>query len=69
MRPVFPLEVCVGGLWQGGGDAFHGKKTIRWTFSDVEGWQWFVYNVKSGAAFTDGPTIQVFTKAYGVWLT
>ncbi len=40
----------------------------QWTFSDPEGWQWFLFN-NSGAALTTGATWRIVTTIYGVWVT
>jgi len=39
----------------------------RWTFSDPEGWDHFVWN--NGVALTTGATIRIVVVSYGVWLT
>ncbi len=38
----------------------------RWTFSDPEGWSFWVVN-RSGAALTTGATLEVTVTHYGVW--
>jgi len=40
----------------------------RWTFSNPEGWNWFIFN-DSGAALTTGATLHVVATNYGVWVT
>ncbi len=39
----------------------------RWTFSDPEGWAFFVYN--NGTILTTGATIHLVATHYGVWVT
>ncbi len=39
----------------------------RWTFSDPEGWHFFVYN--QGLALTTGATLRLNATNYGVWVT
>ncbi len=50
----------------------HGGRVVvwkkRWTFSNPEGWQWFVYN-KSDIAVTTGAAVQLNGTYYGVWLS
>ncbi len=43
------------------------EETIRWTFSDTDGWAWFLYN--TGATLTTGATVVLQAKHFGVWLT
>lgn len=43
------------------------EKTIRWTFSNPNGWQWFVHNI--GIVLTTGSTIRLQATHYGVWLS
>ncbi len=38
----------------------------RWTFSNPEAWDWFVYN--AGAAMTTGTIITLLVTHYGVWV-
>ncbi len=42
--------------------------TKRWTFSDPEGWELFVYNRGAGA-LTTGATVRTTSTSYGVWVT
>ncbi len=44
------------------------EKTIRWTFSDTEGFCFAIFN-NSGAAPTTGGVIRVVAKHFGVWVT
>ncbi len=39
----------------------------RWTFSDPEAWNWFIYN--NGLVLTTGSTYQLLITNYGVWVT
>ncbi len=41
--------------------------TDRWTYSNPEGWDWFVYNM-GGAGLTTGATFRVTATHYGVWV-
>jgi len=67
MRPVFPLGV-VGEMSAGSGDnIFHGEKTIRWTFSNPEGWTWWLFNITNGV-LTTANSFDFQTKYYGVWV-
>ncbi len=43
-------------------------KTIRWTFSNPEGWSLVVFN-DSGATLTTGSVIRLVVKYFGVWLS
>lgn len=67
MRPVFPFDIVFEN--QAGGDLMV-KEEIkpRWTFSNADGWQWFAFNIGSGA-LTTGTVIDLFVKIYGVWVT
>jgi len=40
----------------------------RWTFSNTEGWDWFVYN-NGLNALTTGATVRALATIYGLWLT
>lgn len=39
----------------------------RWTYSDPEGWNYFIYN--AGAALTTGASVSVIGTLFGLWLT
>ncbi len=43
-------------------------KTIRWTFSNPEGWSLVAFN-DSGATLTTGSIIRLVVKYFGVWVT
>ncbi len=43
------------------------ERTIRWTFSDAQGWSLGVFN-QTGAAMTTGATVRFVAKFFGVWL-
>ncbi len=69
-RPVFNMAMVSGNattdiLTQHGG-TFH-EKTIRWTFSNPEGFTWAIVN-HSGGALTSGTVIDLQCKYYGVWV-
>ncbi len=53
-------------LGREGGPLMEWKK--RWTFSDPEGLEFFVYN-QSGTALTTGATVRLDATHYGVWVT
>lgn len=40
----------------------------RWTFSDPEGWVWFIFN-NTGSAMVTGATARLIAKHFGVWVT
>ncbi len=40
---------------------------FRWTYSNPEGWQYFLFN--NGSTTTTGATVRMLTKNYGVWLS
>ncbi len=66
-RPVWLIE----GFHEGGSNAAlrmakqEWKK--RWTFSNADGWNFFVYN-QSNSAMTTGSTVRLFATHYGVWV-
>ncbi len=39
----------------------------RWTYSDPEGWTYWIYN--RGGSLTTGSTLQLVATHYGVWVT
>ncbi len=39
----------------------------RWTYSNPEGWDWFIINI--GGSLTTGATLQIQATHYGVWVT
>ncbi len=44
------------------------NKTIRWTFSNPEGWAIVAFN-QAGVTLTTGAVIRFVSKYYGVWVT
>ncbi len=40
----------------------------NWTFSNPEGWSWFIFN-NDPSALTTGSTVSLQATHYGVWLT
>ncbi len=70
MRPVWELAQVSGetasgrvpssGLWA--------EKTLRWTFSNPEGWTWYAWN-GSGTPLAGGMNVIVRAKHFGVWVT
>lgn len=70
-RPVWPVAL-LRNILAGGGTPkqileSEGVWDKRWTFSDTEGWKWFVYNITDTAP-TGGITVRIFSKVYGVWV-
>lgn len=51
---------------QNGGPIIESKD--RWTYSDPEGWVFFVFN-NSGTALATGATARMTAKHFGVWVT
>lgn len=56
------------GRFRGSMGSFLMEWKKRWTFSNPEGLEFFVYN-QSGTALTTGATVRVDATHYGVWLT
>lgn len=70
-RPVFPFAVIPDHNDGIRGALNNGKaieKTLRWTFSDTEGFTLFAHN-DTGATLTTGGIIRIRAKHYGVWVT
>ncbi len=66
-RPVWLLEHM--GEFQSIGEVWRmGEKNFKWTFSDPEGWSWFVYNFQ-GTTITTGAVVNLIAKHFGVWVT
>ncbi len=71
-RPVWIIGAVVGDLvgarfvGHNGGPLMEWKK--RWTFSNPEGLEFFIYN-QSGTALTTGATVRIDATHFGVWLT
>ncbi len=69
LRPVWDISQVgdtPSGVWPDRGDKL--EKTIRWTFSNPNGWTWFAHNI-SGAALTIGTIVNVRSKHFGVWVS
>ncbi len=71
MRAVFPYDVCSANNDNAAGDGAtsdvrSGSKTIRWTFKDPAGWNFWFYNMSPGTFGTGG--MNLFLKHYGVWV-
>ncbi len=49
-----------------GGPIIHSKH--RWTYSNPDGWNFFVHNMGSGA-FTTGAVVDIHATHFGVWVT
>ncbi len=50
-----------------GGDTHVLTLPTAWTFTDADGWNFFVFN-DSGAILTTGATLKVRAKHFGVWV-
>ncbi len=68
MRPVWPLEIMGDHTGDVGPVTVKGEKTIRWTFSNPEGWQWWFYNMDAAAAWGGANEVHLTSKIYGVWV-
>ncbi len=71
-RAVFLLGTFLGNganLHLHGADAQNTvvKKTIRWSFSNAQGWSVIAFN-HSGQALTTGAVVRFLAKYFGVWL-
>ncbi len=71
-RAIFLLGTFAGvdaNLPLKGADGQEGviNKTVRWTFSDAQGWAIAAHN-RSGGTLTTGSVIRLATKFFGVWL-
>lgn len=68
-RPVFPVGTVQrsadGGFVFNNGVPF--EKTVRWTFHENHGWQWWAYNPYAGALGTPA-YLRLKAKIYGVWV-
>lgn len=68
-RPVWPFEILhTIGNRESGRTVVHLERKINWTFSNPDGWTYWVYN-DSGIALTTGSGLVVFAKIWGVWVT
>ncbi len=71
MRAVWPLEM-INVPDADAGDISDlvrkGSVNIRWTFTNPNGWKWWVYNASAGA-FASGNLLQVQSKIFGVWVS
>ncbi len=43
------------------------EKSLRWTFTPTEGWDWFLFNPLAGA-LTTGLVVAIFATHFGVWV-
>lgn len=64
-RPVFPLAYLSGDEPSKMVDL---EASVRWTFSDNEFVQWFVFNPSDTAAHAGALTVISFAKLFGVWV-
>ncbi len=62
--PIVPIEWTFQN--ESGGPIIVSKH--RWTYSNPEGWTWFIYN-DSGGALTTGAELHVIATHFGVWVT
>ncbi len=44
------------------------SEPVRWTFSDPEAWNWFIFNF-TGSALITGALFDLYATNYGVWVT
>ncbi len=66
----FNEEIATEGFFDSDLEAGRGHKMVikpRWTFTQAESWNWFVWNM--GAALTTGSTVEMLTTDFGVWVT
>ncbi len=43
-------------------------ETIRWTFHQASGWQWWAFNPSTGSAIGSAATLTFLSKIFGVWV-
>ncbi len=55
------------GIFEGEGGSPIIVNKPRWTFSDPEGWVFFIFN-NTGSALTTGATVRMTAKHFGVWV-
>ncbi len=67
MRQVWPLEILGEGSGGSGELAIHNEKSLRWTFANPDGWQYWVYNPTPGP-ITTGAEVTLIAKIFGVWV-
>ncbi len=71
-RPSWLLATFTEGGVGSDADVLNGglpvEKTLRWTFSDTEGFNFFGFNPTS-ATLTTGAVIRIIAKHFGVWVT
>ncbi len=66
VSPIVPTEVILYFLNETGGPQI--SFNPRWTFSNPEGWSFFLVN-RSGSQLTTGASLEVTMTHYGVWVT
>lgn len=69
-RPVWVLG-RVGVLAATGAVPFEGEfraETIRWTFHQDSGWQWWAYNPSATSAIGGSSGFTILAKIFGVWV-
>ncbi len=62
---VISSDTTTNMVGQNGSTLIEWKK--RWTFSDPEGWDFFIFNL--GTALTTGANVNLLATNYGVWVT
>ncbi len=70
MRPVWPLETFIIHDPDQGPQSDltrDGSFNPRWTFTNPDGWRYWVYNMSS-FVITTGSLLSAITKSYGVWV-
>lgn len=65
-RPVWPLAIL--GANQSNAETAVIDKTIRWTFSNDDGWKYWAYSL-DGTSLTTGSYVKGLLKIFGVWVT
>ncbi len=71
MRAVWPLEMIMipdPDTGDTSGLVRKGSKNINWTFTNPNGWKYWVYNA-SGVNFITGSTLELQAKIFGVWVS
>jgi len=71
VKPMSALDIVLAGTEEqfhgdGGGPMVTAKP--RWTFSNPEGWDFFIYN-NGPSALTTGAVARLIGTYYGVWVT
>ncbi len=67
-EPMEPLSGSTEMVLKGEGNSPIVISKFRWTYSDPEGWQHFIFNM-DGTGLTTGATVRSVYTTYGVWVT